>query len=90
MKQLQDGSKYDIVLVDEAQDLDRSGLDLAYGLLKKGHDDFIMALDSRTKKTSSRRRFTWNPPGLQLAGGPPCCESTTKTRGRSSISPFAS
>ena len=78
VKQLQDGSKYDIVLVDEAQDLDRSGLDLAYGLLKKGHDDFIMALDSA--QNIYRRRFTWNPQDYSSREDLRAASQTTKTR----------
>ena len=37
---------FDMVLVDEAQDLDKAGLDLAWAMLKPGRTHFVMALDS--------------------------------------------
>ena len=50
---------FDMVLVDEAQDLDKAGLDLAWAMLKPGRDHFVMALDGA--QMIYRRRMTWNP-----------------------------
>lgn len=63
---LSDSDKYDLVLVDEAQDLETSHLDLAYAMLKSDKDHFVMALDSA--QNIYRRRMTWNPPGLTARG----------------------
>ena len=57
---------FDMVLVDEAQDLDETGLDLAWAMLKPGHDHFVMALDGA--QMIYRRRMTWNPPGRTARG----------------------
>lgn len=65
-KSLGDSAKYDLVLVDEAQDLESSHLDLAYTMLKADKDHFIMALDSA--QNIYRRRMTWNPPGVTARG----------------------
>ena len=57
---------FDMVLVDEAQDLDKTGLDLAWAMLKPGRTHFVMALDSAQR--IYRRRMTWNPPGMTARG----------------------
>lgn len=57
---------FDMVLVDEAQDLDESGLDLAWAMLKPGRAHFVMALDGA--QMIYRRRMTWNPPGMTARG----------------------
>lgn len=61
-----DGGKYDVVLVDEAQDLDVAGLDLAYAALKKGRDDFVVALDGA--QNVYRKSARWNPPSQTARG----------------------
>ena len=57
---------FDMVLVDEAQDLDEAGLDLAWAMLKPGRDHFVMALDGA--QMIYRRRMTWNPPDMTARG----------------------
>ena len=57
---------FDMVLVDEAQDLDEAGLDLAWAMLKPGRDHFVMALDGA--QMIYRRRMAWNPPGMTARG----------------------
>ena len=57
---------FDMVLVDEAQDLDEAGLNLAWAMLKPGRDHFVMALDGA--QMIYRRRMTWNPPGITARG----------------------
>lgn len=76
-----DSQRYDVVLVDEAQDFDPPGLDLAYRMLKSARRDlgatvqnlqsyrsghFVMAMDSA--QNVYRRAMTWNPPGLSARG----------------------
>ncbi len=78
---LPDSRRYDVVLVDEAQDFGRQGLELAYAMLKPSRRDlgaagrnlrsyraghFVMALDSA--QNVYRRSMTWNPPGLTARG----------------------
>ena len=63
---LEDSDRFDMVLVDEAQDLGASGLDLAWAMLKSNRDHFVIALDSAQKVY--RRRMTWNPPGMTARG----------------------
>ncbi len=63
---LSDSDKYDLVLVDEAQDLEPSHLELAHAMLKSDKDHFVMALDSA--QNIYRRRMTWNPPGMTARG----------------------
>lgn len=58
--------RYDMVLVDEAQDLGADGLDLAWAVLKPGRDHFVMALDGAQRIYRGKRR--WNPPGLTAQG----------------------
>ena len=63
---LDDRRLFDMVLVDEAQDLGESGLDLAWAMLRTGRDHFVIALDSAQKVY--RRRMNWNPPGSTARG----------------------
>ena len=63
---LADSEFYDMVLVDEAQDLGPSGMDLAWAVLRDGRDHFVMALDSA--QNLYRRRMAWNPPGMTARG----------------------
>lgn len=63
---LSPSSKYDVVLVDEAQDLDTAGLELAYAMLKADREDFVIALDGA--QNIYRKRLTWNPPGMTARG----------------------
>ena len=60
------GGKYDVVLVDEAQDLDVAGLDLAHAALRKNRDDLIIALDGA--QNVYRKNARWNPPGQTARG----------------------
>ena len=57
---------FDMVLVDEAQDLDQAGLDLAWAMLKPGRGHFVMALDGA--QMIYRRRMSWNPPNMTARG----------------------
>lgn len=57
---------FDLVLVDEAQDLDEAGLNLAWAMLRPGRDHFVMALDGA--QMIYRRRMAWNPPGRTARG----------------------
>ncbi|WP_420611289.1 3'-5' exonuclease [Candidatus Poriferisodalis sp.] len=56
---------YDMVLVDEAQDLGADGLDLAWTLLKPGRDHFVMALDG-AHRIYRGKRSRWSPPGMEM------------------------
>ena len=62
--------KYDMVLVDEAQDLGKSGLDFAWAMGKQDlaaeSRHFIIALDSA--QNVYRRKMNWNPPGVTARG----------------------
>lgn len=79
---LPDGRLYDVVLIDEAQDLDHAALDLAYAMLKRSRRDLkatalglgsynaghlVLALDS-AQTLYGRRSMTWNPPGINARG----------------------
>ena len=63
---LDDSKRYDMVLVDEAQDFGPSRLDLAWAMLKEDREHFVIALD--TAQNVYRRRMTWNPPGMTARG----------------------
>lgn len=60
------GDRYDVVLVDEAQDFETAQLELAHLMLKPGRDDFIIALDSA--QNIYRKRSRWNPPNTTARG----------------------
>lgn len=61
-----EGGAYDAVLVDEGQDLDVPGLELAFAALMKGRSDFVIALDGA--QNVYRKRARWNPPGQTARG----------------------
>lgn len=67
---LPESAKYDMVLVDEAQDLGNTGLNLAWAMGKqerpKEHRHFVIALDSA--QNVYRRKMTWNPPEMTAQG----------------------
>ena len=63
---LDNSRRFDMVLVDEAQDLGPSGLDLAWAMLKDDRDHFLIALDSA--QNLYRRRMAWNPPDTTARG----------------------
>ncbi|MDE0376086.1 MAG: AAA family ATPase [bacterium] len=78
---LPDSRRYDIVMVDEAQDFDHAGLDLAYAMLKASRRNLqptsldlrsyqaghlVLALDSA--QNVYRRSMTWNPPEMTARG----------------------
>ena len=63
---LDDSDRFDMVVVDEAQDMGSSGLDLAWAMLKRDRDNFVIALDSAQKVY--RRRMAWNPPDRTAQG----------------------
>ncbi len=58
---------YDMVLVDEAQDLGADGLDMAWALLKPGRDHFVMALDG-AQRIYRGKSGRWYPPGTTARG----------------------
>ena len=58
--------RYDVVLVDEAQDFDNAAFDLAYSCLKPDRQDFVVALDAA--QNIYRKRARWNPPGATARG----------------------
>ena len=79
-ERLDDDRRFDVVLVDEAQDFDHLRLDLCYKLLKSrrrnlssrsDHSDsgghFVRVYDS-AQNVLRRRGATWNPPGVTAQG----------------------
>ncbi|WP_420621651.1 3'-5' exonuclease [Candidatus Poriferisodalis sp.] len=58
--------RYDMVLVDEAQDLGAQGLDLAWALLKPDRENLVIAHDGAQRIYRGKRR--WNPPGRTAQG----------------------
>lgn len=74
-----DSERFDVVLVDEAQDLDFPRLNLAYSMLKSDRlkpdatqpdrDNFVMAYDV-AQNVYSRGGARWNPPGVDAQGRP--------------------
>lgn len=60
------GSRYDGVLVDEAQDLSTDALILLTKLLKPGCDDLIIVADAA--QNIFRRKFSWKQAGIQAQG----------------------
>lgn len=78
-KNISDADRFDAVLVDEAQDLKNTGLDLAWEMLKRRRrmlmparqdpGSFVMALDPDQDIFLHRRRqMDWNPPGMTARG----------------------
>lgn len=59
-------SKYDVVLVDEGQDLEPLQLDFLHAMLKPGKEDLILALDAA--QDIYRKRSRWNPPDQTARG----------------------
>lgn len=76
-KGLPDPERYDVVLVDEAQDFTLEGLDLAYAMLKSDRDHFVMALDS-AQNLYRRRGMSWNPKVETAPGKPLTARGRTK------------
>ena len=68
--------RYDAVLIDEAQDLDKSRTQMLFGLLKQPWNDFVVALDSAQ---NLYRRQPGLPPPAQH---PPGSTDTTEISGR--------
>lgn len=72
VQSLNDNERFDAVLVDEAQDLGKSGMDLAWAMLKPHPRDmgnFIMALDpDQDIFLRKKREMDWNPPGMTAQG----------------------
>lgn len=66
LEQAPAAQRFDVVLVDEAQDFDNAAFDLAYAALKSGAQDFIVALDAA--QNGYRKRGRWNPPGTTARG----------------------
>ncbi|WP_428122255.1 3'-5' exonuclease [Candidatus Poriferisodalis sp.] len=79
-ERLDDSRRFDVVLVDEAQDFDHLRLDLCYKLLKSQRRDlsskshlldsgghFLRVYDS-AQNVLRRRGATWNPPGVTAQG----------------------
>ena len=66
VSEIDESKLFDMVLVDEAQDLDTTGLDLAWAMLKPGRTHFVMALDGA--QMLYRRRMAWNPPSMTARG----------------------
>lgn len=60
------GGRFDVVLVDEAQDLDVAGLDLAHAALRRNRADFVVALDGA--QNVYRKSARWNPPEQTARG----------------------
>ncbi|MCY4037178.1 MAG: AAA family ATPase [bacterium] len=67
---LSPAKRYDVVLVDEAQDLGHSGLDLLWAMGRRERSTeqrhFLVALDSA--QNVYRRKMNWNPPGATARG----------------------
>ena len=79
-QRLPDGRRFDVVMVDEAQDLDRMRLELSYRMLKSRRMDltstahspdsgghFLRVYDS-AQNVLRRGGSTWNPPGVSAQG----------------------
>ncbi len=58
--------RYDMVIVDEAQDLGAEGLDVAWAALKPGRDDLLVAHDGAQRIYAGKKR--WNPPDMTARG----------------------
>ena len=72
VQSLKDDERFDAVLVDEAQDLGKTGMDLAWAMLKPQPRDtgnFIMALDpDQDIFLRKQREMDWNPPEMTAQG----------------------
>ena len=87
-KRLPDSQRYDVVLVDEAQDFDHARLNLAHTMLKADRlrpdpqrpdrDNFVIALDA-AQNVYRRSGVRWNPPGVDAQG------RARTARGRSTL-----
>ena len=83
-----DSERFDVVLVDEAQDFDHPRLNLAYSMLKSDRlepdpaqpdrDNFVMAYDV-AQDVYRRGGARWSPPGVDAQGRP------RTARGRSTV-----
>ena len=83
-----DSERFDVVLVDEAQDFDHPRLNLAYSMLKSDRlepdaaqpdrDNFVMAYDV-AQNVYRRGGARWSPPGVDSHGRP------RTARGRSTV-----
>ena len=60
------GSRYDGILVDEAQDLTTESLSFLTKLFKNGCDDLIIVADAA--QNIFRRKFSWKQAGIQAQG----------------------
>jgi hypothetical protein len=58
--------RYDMVIVDEAQDLGAEGLDVAWAALKPGRNDLLVAHDGAQRIYAGKKR--WNPPDMTARG----------------------
>lgn len=58
--------RYDMVIVDEAQDLGAEGLDVAWAALKPGRKDLLVAHDGAQRIYAGKKR--WNPPDTTARG----------------------
>lgn len=68
MKLRAEGGRYDVVLVDEGQDLDGDMFDLAYAALRTHREEpqFVVVLDAA--QNIYRKSGRWNPPGMTARG----------------------
>lgn len=58
--------RYDMVIVDEAQDLGAEGLDMAWAALKPHRDNLLVAHDGAQRIYAGKKR--WNPPDMTARG----------------------
>lgn len=60
------GSRYQAVLIDEAQDLGTDALRFAVGLLADGQDDLVVVADAA--QNIFKKKFSWKQAGIQAQG----------------------
>lgn len=60
------GPRYDLILVDEAQDLTSDELRFVVGLLKEGADDLVIVADAA--QNIYKRKFNWRQAGIKAQG----------------------
>jgi hypothetical protein len=60
------GSRYDVVLVDEAQDFSTDALKFVAGLLKEGCEDLVIVADAA--QNIFKRKFSWRQAGVKAQG----------------------